>query len=612
MANLLTNILDRARTLFAPRPAPRPPVTTPARQLGAGDDAVVEPSARTWVEWTPSLVEAAEIQCSAGALRMAADLCHALLGDDRVVATLGVRTRGLMGLPVTFEPGGDKRRTRRVLRAIEADEDWWQMAPEADLAELLLWGTLLGVGFAKLVAVPGSSGRDLLRLDVWDPRWFRWDTTRRTWLVLTDAGVEIPVAADGRWVIYTPYGEHAPWQRGIWRALARWWLLKHYARSDWARHSEVKAAGLLVGFNPSAAQVGETDLSPKQRKALSSQLTNLGRDAALVLPRGLDLKLVESTAKNFETYQAQIAAADTGMAIAVLGQNLTTEVSGGSYAAAQVHQRVADYLRRADAETLSTTLREQVLVYWAAQNFRDPSVAPWPVWKVDPEADAKAVGERWKALGDGLAALAPHVPAGQVIDTATVFATHAVPLTAAPDPAPAEAPAFVADAVAGWIAAMMPGAWDTVDGDPTRLRYRCAVGADLFEVDVLLAAGGVTNFPTEGDDEAVSLRNSRWSRPSLDEVLALRDGHPEVWARGGNTLGTRQFARLLPVVRRGGRPATPTEDLAIRLREAWSARHAGAGTGATIAGAVAAWKWWTELGRGAEIRRVIRAATTKD
>lgn len=437
MANLLTAILDRARALFAASPSPRPATPAPIWQLGAGD-AAVEPSARTWIEWTPALVEAAEIQCSAGSLRMAADLCHALLGDDRVVATLGVRTRGLMGLPVTFEASGDKRRSRRVLRAIEADEDWWQMAPEGALSELLLWGTLLGVGFAKLVATPGSSGRDLLRLEVWDPRWFRWDATRRTWLVQTDAGVEVPISADGRWVIFTPYGEHAPWQRGIWRALARWWLLKHFARSDWARHSEVKAAGLLVGFNPSAAQPGETDLSPKQRKALSSQLTNLGRDAALVLPRGLDLKLVESTAKNFETYQAQIAAADAGIAIAALGQNLTTEVSGGSYAAAQVHQRVADYLRRADAETLSTTLREQVLVYWAAQNFRDPSVAPWPVWKVDPDADAKALGERWKALGDGLTALREHVPEGFVIDAEAIFEAHGIPLIEAPanDPPP--------------------------------------------------------------------------------------------------------------------------------------------------------------------------------
>jgi phage gp29-like protein len=99
-----------------------------------------------------------------------------------------------------------------------------------------------------------------------------------------------------------------------------------------------------VGLNVNATKPGETDLSPAQRQKLASQLRNLGRDAALVLPRGLDLKLIESAANNFQTYEAQINVANTGITICLLGQNLTTEVSGGSYAAAQVHSQVADYL----------------------------------------------------------------------------------------------------------------------------------------------------------------------------------------------------------------------------------------------------------------------------
>jgi len=68
----------------------------------------------------------------------------------------------------------------------------------------------------------------------------------------------------------------------------------------------------------------------------------------------------------------------------------------------------------------------------------------------------------------------------------------------------------------------------------------------------------------------------------------------------------------IPVVRRGGTPETATEELAVRLREAWCARHAKAGTGATIAGAVAAVKWWSFLNRPDQLRRVIADATSKD
>lgn len=441
MPSFLDTIRQAAARLFARSAAPAVAPRALAPATTVPHEHAVEGSARSWIEWTPDLIEAAEIQCDGGSLRMAADLCHALLGDDRVIATTGVLTRGLVSLPVSFETGGDKRKSRRVLRAIEADEDWWQMAPEGALAELVLWGVLLGVGFAKLVPVEGASGRGLLRLEVWDPRWFRYDVPLRRWMVTLDTGVEIPVETDGRWVVFTPYGEHTPWRRGIWRALARWWLLKHYARNDWARHSEVKAAGVLVGFNTlDASAKGATDLSPTQRQRLAAQLKTLGRDAVVMLPRGLDLKLVESTAKNFETYQAQIDAANTGMTIAALGQNLSTEVKGGSYAAAQVHQQVADHLRRALAEALSTTLHDQVLVFWAAWNFGDPGVAPWPRWKVDPDADVAALGNAYKALGEGLAALEAVLPAGFVLDLEAIFERAGIPLKEAPEPPPPGVP----------------------------------------------------------------------------------------------------------------------------------------------------------------------------
>lgn len=439
--SVLDTIRQAATRLFR-RTQPSVVTLTPAaRALPATVDHefVVEPSARSWIEWTPDLIEAAEIQCAGGSLRMAADLCHALLADDRVEATLGVRTRGLVGLPVSFEAGADKRRSARVLRAIEADEDWWQMAPEAALSELLQWAVLLGVGFAKLVPVEGVSGRGLLRLEVWDPRWFRYDWSTRRWMVTLDTGAEVPVESDGRWIVFTPYGEHAPWQRGIWRPIARWWLLKQYARSDWGRHGEVKASGLIVGFTTGPKQEGQPSLSPTQRKALAAQFKTLGRDAAVVLPPGIDVKLIEAAANNFQTFEAQINAANTGIAIAVLGQNLTTEVQGGSYAAAQVHKLVADYLRRSDAECLSTTLHDQLLLWWAAYNFLDPAVAPWPRWKVDPDNDVGALGDAYKKLGDGLAALAAQVPEGYEIDRKAILERAGVPLRALPKP-PAAAP----------------------------------------------------------------------------------------------------------------------------------------------------------------------------
>ncbi len=421
-------------------PAPSPALTT-HRPAGARDPfrgesepLLREPSSRSWIDWDPDAIQAAEMQCSQGNLRMAAELCHALLADERIASNLGTLCRGLLGLTLSWEPGAGRRKGSAV-RALEVEEDWLSMADEATLAELLLWGVLLGVSVAKLTPYTGPSGRLLLKVEPWDPRWLRWDEPGQRWMITTANGGEVPVESDGRWLILTPHGAHRPWERGIYRILARWWLLKRYAREDWMRHSEVKAQGVLVAFSTDTAKPGpggKDDLNPRQRKILAEQLKGLGRDAALVLPRGLDMKLVESEAKNYETFEKQIDLANTGISVGILGQNLTTEVKGGSYAAAKVHADVADYLRRAYAEVLATTTHFQLLAFWALWNFGSTQVAPWPAWKVDPRGDTLALGRALKALGDGLAAAARELPEGYVIDRKRVYEDAGIPLLKVP------------------------------------------------------------------------------------------------------------------------------------------------------------------------------------
>lgn len=99
-----------------------------------------------------------------------------------------------------------------------------------------------------------------------------------------------------------------------------------------------------------------------------------------------------------------------------------------------------------------------------------------------------------------------------------------------------------------------------------------------------------TNFPKSGDDLKVSLRNSGYEVFDPDYAERLRTEHPAVWGRGGNILGNKQYRRLRPVVLRGGVVETETEEEAVRLREAWSARHF---KDHRLAGVIAQIKWYT-------------------
>jgi hypothetical protein len=104
-----------------------------------------------------------------------------------------------------------------------------------------------------------------------------------------------------------------------------------------------------------------------------------------------------------------------------------------------------------------------------------------------------------------------------------------------------------------------------------------AVGmqAPVVPEPVALAVGDVdpTNFPKAGDDLEVSLQNSRYRTFDPDYAADLKANWPQIWKAGGNVEGDNQYRRLLPVVQRGGEVRTETEEMAVRKREAWAARH---------------------------------------
>lgn len=97
-----------------------------------------------------------------------------------------------------------------------------------------------------------------------------------------------------------------------------------------------------------------------------------------------------------------------------------------------------------------------------------------------------------------------------------------------------------------------------------------------------------THFPKRGDNHPVAMKHSRWQSFDVAYARELREKWPEIWARGGNTLGNRQFQRLAPLAERGGAPEAPSEDKAVRLREAWAARHEG---DKRLSGIIAQVKW---------------------
>lgn len=373
---------------------------------------VNEPSAWGRTEWSPADLGTAWRLAQAGNLTLAAELAEAALADDRVQAVLGTRVRGLLGLPLTFEPPNN-REGKTIIRALEAD--FWSFAPEESLYQLISWGLLLGVGLARLDWQEGESGRLLPVLEVWHPRNLGYDPQRGAWYVQTREGSRVE-PRPGAWWLYTPYGSRRPWASGLWRALAVPWLVKQDAVRYWARDNEVGAIRVGSASGPTTAEA---------REQLARDLADLGSSTGIALPEGYQLQILAPSGEVWRSKEAAIGWANTALATAILGQNLTTEVQRGSFAAARVHDAVRRDLLEADAEGLATSLREHALSYWAEFNYGDARLAPWPRWDTELPEDTAQTAETLSKLAQAVATL---TQAGAPVDVPALLETYGVPL----------------------------------------------------------------------------------------------------------------------------------------------------------------------------------------
>lgn len=350
-----------------------------------------EPVQRQLSVWNPTRVRQALAGLQQGDFSAAGALVDAVIADDRVQAALGTRINGVLSLPLNFEAADDTPRAAAAAETLELD--WWSIADEATLAEWVSYALLLGASLAELVW-DVSGERAIPRLQVWHPT-----NVRRKgddWQVRQGLDKWVTVEpGDGKWALLTPFGQRRFGTRALLRALSIPWLSKQYAVSDWNQYSELHGSGTRIGKAPAGASADE-------RRQFRNDLANLASDSVVVVPEGWGVELLEAKVGSGVAFEKLIAWADKATAVAVLGQNLTTDVEGGSLAAAEVHERVRYDLVQADTEVLATTLHNQVVWWWTLFNLGDAVLAPWPDWDSAPPTDeltvATALSTRAQAL----------------------------------------------------------------------------------------------------------------------------------------------------------------------------------------------------------------------
>lgn len=365
-----------------------------------------------YYSWTPfdslGVVKNALRALENGDLSQAAMIVDAMRCDDRIDGCLMTRTACLPALPIIFEPGTG-RKSKSV--ATELEDSFEMMFSDKALRELMEWWAMLGVAFGELIWTPKIDGTNLsasrwqCELKVWHPRYFYYrHDTRSYWVTHLDGTTEIQ-PNDGQWIVFTAGTFDRSFLYGKVRSLYMPWLLRQWSRRDAGRYSEVYGTPMRLIKTPKGAD-------EKDKNRATREIAKIGVESVIRLPQGAskeepgyDLSLIEATGRGFDGFLNLGREVGNDIAIALLGQNLTTEVRSGSLAAARVHENIRADILESDAELLSQCLREQALKPWAKFNFGDENLAPVIKWVTDPPGDKTQDAIFIKTLGEGIAAL---------------------------------------------------------------------------------------------------------------------------------------------------------------------------------------------------------------
>jgi phage gp29-like protein len=320
------------------------------------------------------LMDRAEEGDLARQAELAADMVER---DAHLYAELSKRRLAITALDWSIEePDGatpeEQALTERVrewvsLVSCEADG-------EVGDASLMLWAMTSAVlpGYAPIELVwrlvRDSRGREVrVPHGTLQPQnWFTLSPDRRRFLLrsndkmVSGSGVHPPVMGEElrplAWLMHVHPATNGYLARTPLARVLFWpYLFKHYAVRDFSEFLEIYGLPLRVGRYPS----GSTD---DEKRALLRAVTEIGHNAAGIIPQGMALEFQSAAAGTEVPFTALWDRLDAAQSKAILGQTLSSsEGQHGTQALGQVHNEVRLDLRDADARRIEASFTRQLI-----------------------------------------------------------------------------------------------------------------------------------------------------------------------------------------------------------------------------------------------------------
>lgn len=324
--------------------------------------------------------------------------------DEHIHAELSKRRRALLGVQWNILPGKGAgkgggtaaRPDKRAQAVAEAVREQFDNIPDfEDLVLDLADG--IGHGFSALEIEWSRDGNLFVpaRLHHRPQTWFQLLPPHlggdHQTLRLRDGTLEGQELRPLGWVLHR-HRSKSGWlaRSGLFRVLVWTFLLKGYARGDFAEFLEIHGLPLRVGTYPATA-------TKEDRAALRRAIQAIGHDAAGIIPEGMLIDFKEAAKGSEAPFMAMLEHCERGQSKAILGGTLTSQADGKSStnALGKIHDEVRLDILASDARQIASTITQQILMPLAVLNLgvADPALLPYFVFDVSDPADLTELAE---------------------------------------------------------------------------------------------------------------------------------------------------------------------------------------------------------------------------
>lgn len=222
-----------------------------------------------------------------------------------------------------------------------------------------------GISISEIMWGVSLKGQNIIEDIKWiHPKKLVWDSQTDEMLICTKefpAGISLPL---NKFVVHKYKAKSGHESRaGLLRIVSWMYLFKNYDVKDWVSFCELFGMPLRLGtYSPNASE--------EDKEALMEAIVSLGTDAAGMVAESTKIEFIESQkTSSVEIYEKFARYADEQMSKAILGQTLTSDSGGGSYAQGKVHNDVRHDLTIADAKSLAATFQNSVIRPLVEYNF---------------------------------------------------------------------------------------------------------------------------------------------------------------------------------------------------------------------------------------------------